>query len=53
MCDRMDISGTYDFICPYSIACIHGTLADAKREKAMFILTQYKDVSTICCVCTI
>jgi len=37
MCDRIGISGMYDFIYPYSITYVYAVLAEAEREKAIFI----------------
>ena len=37
MCDRIGISGMYDFICSFSIAYIFDASAEAEREKALFI----------------
>ena len=38
MCDRIGISGMYDFIYPYSITYVYAVSSKTEREKAMFIV---------------
>jgi len=45
MCDRIGISGMYDFICLYIIAYIYDASAEAERKKLCLSRRQCKDVN--------
>ena len=47
MCDRIGISGIYDFICPYNITYVYDASAAAEKEKVVLSRRQWKDVSEV------
>ena len=49
MCDRIGISGMYDFICLYNITYIDAS-AEAERKKLCLSRRQCKDVSAVVCI---
>ena len=49
MCDRIGISGMYDFICLYNIAYIDAS-AEAERKKLCLSRRQCKDVNVVVCI---